>query len=83
MRIAAAFALLTLAACDDSSPCDDYVTYMCDCHPEKSCSDLETVYGGADTSLDDECAVALDDQEQADAEAGLTCGSTSTGDSGA
>lgn len=79
MRIAMVAALLVLIACDDegSNPCDDYVNYMCDCHPDDpdtNCEDLRIQYADAPTSLQDECAISLDDQEAEDADNGHECG---------
>lgn len=86
MRIAAATALpavllsALLAACDDQGPCDEYVSYMCDCHPDSAdCEDLRITYEDASTDLEDECAIALDDQEEADAASGHECGGDDTG----
>jgi hypothetical protein len=67
-------AALGIAACDPANPCDEYVDYMCDCHPEVSCDDLLTTYAEPDPSVQDECAILLNDQEAEDADAGLECG---------
>ena len=74
--------LILLSGCTDD-PCAEYVSYMCDCHPdEASCSDLQTIYSDADADLQEECAIALDDQIDEDDDAGLVCGGD-TGDTGA
>lgn len=62
-----------MAACDPANPCDQYVDYMCDCHPEVSCGDLTTTYADPDPSVQDECAVLLELQEEQDAAAGDEC----------
>jgi hypothetical protein len=64
---------LGMVACDPGNPCDAYVDYMCDCHPEVSCDDLFTTYAEPDPSVQDECAILLDQQEEEDAAAGLEC----------
>ena len=76
-------AALSLAACEDTGgPCDDYVAYMCDCHEDDAgCSELATIYDSPDADLQDECVIALDEQEAADDEAGFTC-EGDTGDTG-
>ena len=68
---------LLLAGCDDTNPCDEYVTYICDCHPDDDCESLSNTYEGADAELQDECALALDDQQDSDDESGHECGSGS------
>jgi hypothetical protein len=67
MRIAALCALLGAVACS-SDPCQEYADYMCDCHPEEDCSDLQTIYGSdkADGDLQETCASDLDAQQQED-----------------
>lgn len=68
---------MVLGACEPEDPCGDYVDYMCDCHAddeEFDCGELRSTYENADAAVEDECAIALDDQEQADADAGLECG---------
>jgi hypothetical protein len=57
-------------ACTVSSdPCDDYVDYMCDCHPEDAddpdgvdCEDLATQFPDTDPKLEEHCIAALDAQ---------------------
>ena len=71
-RWAAALAL-GMVACDPANPCDEYVDYMCDCHPEVSCEELTLTYENPDPGVQDECAVQLDQQEEDDAAAGATC----------
>jgi len=65
--------VLVVAACDPANPCDQYVDYMCDCHPEVSCEELTLTYESPDGSVQDECAILLDQQELDDGEAGETC----------
>jgi hypothetical protein len=62
-----------VVACEPGNPCDEYVDYMCDCHPEVSCSDFELTYTDPDPNVQDECAVLLDEQEEEDAAAGDLC----------
>ncbi len=71
--------MLVLAAalgCDEGDPCDEYVDYICDCHPDEDCDSLQNTYAGADAELQDACVIALDEQLEADDESGLTCGDT-------
>ena len=79
MRIALIALLLGAVACtDDQNPCDEYVSYMCDCHPDNpdaTCDDLKIQYQDPSTSLQDECAIALEDQQAEDADNGHDCGS--------
>ena len=71
---------LLLIGCDSTNPCDEYVTYICDCHPDDDCTSLSNAYANADAELQDECALALDDQQNNDDETGHVCGeSTDTG----
>ena len=56
-----------------SEPCDDYVDYMCDCHPEDpddpdgiDCQDLATEFSDTDPKLDEQCTASLDDQRDKD-----------------
>lgn len=74
---AAAAALATGLGCDTEDPCQDYVSYVCDCHaddPEYDCEQIRTTYEGADADVQAECASALQDLEDADQAAGETCG---------
>ena len=73
-----AAALLLLAAACEPNPCDDYVDYMCDCHDGEAgvdCETLENTYANADVDLQDECAIALEDQQDEDAANGVECDS--------
>jgi len=65
---------LLLAGCDDSDPCGEYVDYICDCHPDDDCDSLSNIYDDADAELQDECALALDDQQDSDDNSGHECG---------
>jgi hypothetical protein len=63
-----------------SEPCDDYVDYMCDCHPEDpddpdgvDCEELQTQFSGTDPTLEDECISSLADQENEDEANGWVC----------
>ena len=68
--------LLFLFACEPAAPCDDYVDYMCTCHGDDSgvdCDALALTYAAADPDVQDECAVDLREQQQADDDAGASC----------
>lgn len=82
--LAALAPILLLVACGDETdqPCDDYVAYMCDCHGDtEDCDQLSATYDGADQDLQDECAIALDDQQADDDSSGHAC--TDGADTGA
>ena len=75
MRIAITTLLLaaTLSACGED-PCQEYVDYMCECHDGDdglSCSDLQSQYESPSADLQDECVIALDEQEASDQESGV------------
>ena len=75
MRIVG-LALLVVAfvACDEPvNTCDDYVAYMCDCHPEVDCDELTATYVGATQTVQDQCVVALEDQRDEDDSNALVC----------
>lgn len=73
-RAIIATGLLLLLGCEPD-PCLDYVDYMCECHAaEVDCAQLENSYENADADLQDQCAIALEDQQSEDADAGLECG---------
>ncbi len=67
MRIAPLLALLGIIGCS-SDPCAEYANYMCDCHPEEDCEDLQTIYGSgnADAELQESCAADLDETQDED-----------------
>jgi hypothetical protein len=70
--------------CSSDEPCQDYIDYMCDCHDGEegfSCKELEDVYGDADQEVQDECAIAHDEEKEADKEDDI-CGGGSTGTTG-
>ena len=73
--LASAVVLLsTLTACVDVDSCEDYVDYMCNCHSEDvDCETIRSTYQGAGSELQDECSLALDDQEILDFEDGYVC----------
>jgi len=63
-----------------SEPCDDYVSYMCDCHPEDpddpdgvDCQDLTTEFSDTDPKLDEQCSSSLDDQRDKDEQDNWVC----------
>jgi len=65
-----------LAGCAEEDPCGDYVDYICDCHADDEafdCQELRTTYANADADVEDECAIALGDQQDDDADQGLDC----------
>ncbi|MEQ1507562.1 MAG: hypothetical protein ABMB14_35355 [Myxococcota bacterium] len=68
------------AGCGELDPCDEYVDYMCACHADDiDCDDLALTYRDAEPDIQDECAVLLNDQEQADQDAQGTGAGTGTG----
>lgn len=74
------------AGCSDEDPCQDYVDYICDCHPddpELPCEELQNTYADADDKLQDQCVTALEDQESADDDAGHECGDAPADGTGA
>lgn len=80
MRIAPLFMLLGVVGCGDD-PCAAYADYMCDCHPEEDCDDLQTIYGTGSTDADlaETCAADLQEQqEEDDAENYATSGECGT-----
>lgn len=67
--------LASMAACAPVNPCDEYVDYMCACHADDiDCNELGLTYGDVAPSVQDECAVLLDEAEEADQAAGEACG---------
>ena len=83
-RLGFAFALF-LSACGGEAPCDEYVAYMCDCHPEhaeEQCEELQTTYEDASADIQDECAYSLDEQQAEDDEEGHTCGDAEVSEEG-
>jgi len=74
--MASAGLLFVSQGCVEIDPCEDYVTYMCDCHggdADVDCATLEATYSGASSELQDECTLALEDQEIEDLESGYSC----------
>lgn len=77
--------LLSLFACfSTANPCDDYCSYICDCHAgeaDYNCDECYTTYDGAEASLQDECETSLIDLQNQDEAEGHTCtsGSGTTG----
>lgn len=70
-----AVALMGTLACE-VQPCDRYVNYVCDCHdndPEYDCEALSASLSNAGQAVQDQCAIDLDDLQDADDEAGLVC----------
>ena len=68
-------ALATAPGCMDES-CDDYVDYLCTCHeddPEYDCEALRATYENADAATQEDCALALDEQQAQDAKDDLDC----------
>ena len=76
MRGIVGLALLVVGfvACDEPvNVCDDYVAYMCDCHDEVDCDAITATYADASASVQDQCTVELEDQQDTDEAAGLVC----------
>lgn len=72
-------ALATLTGCDDTNPCQEYVDYICGCGTDEECSEASNAYADADADLQDECAIALDDELEQDDEAGEDCAGSDSG----
>lgn len=79
----ASISLLATAACVPTSACDDYVEYMCDCHPEEDCAELRTIHQDAVGEELTDCSIALSEQKQEDVSTGNECATEDTGDSAA
>ena len=73
MRIALLGSMVVLLAGCLEDTCEEYIQYMCDCHPEQDCENIRAQYQNADANTQDDCAIELDAQQEADDEAGLTC----------
>ena len=73
--------ILLMMACMDatdqgtaSNSCEEYVEYMCNCHPEEgSCSDLHTQFEDPTPDDMENCAVDLDAQIETDTTNGTEC----------
>ena len=81
--------LFALLGCSSpANPCDDYCSYICDCHTNDakigmSCDECYTTYDGADASLQDQCETALVDQKKADeSDSGVVCNTKDSGSTG-
>ncbi len=64
-----------------SDPCQDYVDYICQCHaddPAYDCETLRTTYENADAELQDECSLALSEQQAQDEADGIVCATGTT-----
>ncbi len=75
--LAVAFGLMAAVPGCGDDPCQEYVDYMCDCHPEhptEDCDTLSNTYSDADSKLEDACVTALDDQKADDDDLGHECG---------
>ena len=83
--LALCLGLSGLVACELEQPCDEYTAYMCDCHDGDplypSCDELEATYADADLTVQDECLLALEAQQEADDQLGVECGTTTTSSS--
>lgn len=70
-------ALLLFAGCFvESTPCDDYCSYICDCHAGEEgydCQDCYASYEGAEAAVQDECETALIDLRAEDELNGTGC----------
>ena len=74
--------LLTAIACEDKDHCSAYVDYMCDCHaddPNYDCDEQRAIYEEASLEQQNECAIELDTQQQADQEEGTGCENEDSG----
>lgn len=69
--------VMTLTGCTGgTNPCDDYCSYVCDCHTDEAgydCDACFTQYDGADAELQDECETALIDLKAQDDADGHVC----------
>lgn len=81
--IASISLLATGVACVPTSACDDYVDYMCDCHPEEDCAELRTIHQDAIGEELTDCTVALDEQKEEDVTSANECATEDGTDSGA
>ncbi len=76
-RAVLVFSFAWFGSCEPSVPCERYVDYMCDCHDGEDgvdCSEFEATYLGTEGDVQDECAVLLDAQQEADNSDGIHCG---------
>lgn len=65
-----ALLLAPLVLACEPDPCQYYVDYMCECHDGEDgvdCEELRRTYDNPSSRLQDECAIALEDQEDEDA----------------
>ncbi len=63
-------------ACEDETPCDRYIDYMCDCHADDEgfdCQEISDSFANADNDVQDSCALTLSTQKDVDEEEGNTC----------
>ena len=65
--------LLAATACVPATACDEYVDYMCDCHPEEDCQTLRVIHQDAEGEMLSDCTIALDEQLEVDDSDGLDC----------
>jgi hypothetical protein len=70
--------LAAMTACDgaasDNQPCDNYVDYLCECHPDDpnfTCEEARAQYESASADEQDACLEALGEQQAADEAAGV------------
>ena len=69
-----------LAAClVPESACDDYVDYICDCHPDQDCQQLRIIHQDAEGDELADCQIALDETQAEDLEDGHDCATQDTG----
>ncbi len=64
------------AECEIDQPCQDYVDYVCACHaddPDFNCAEIRTAFSDAGQTLQDQCAIDLDELQEEDDIAGLEC----------
>jgi hypothetical protein len=74
--VAVTLTMLAMFGCDEETACDRWADYVCACKDGQDgfdCQELRDLAEGASTSVDEQCAVDLADQQQADDDAGETC----------
>jgi hypothetical protein len=65
--------VLAGTACELDQPCDDYVSYMCDCYgadTDFDCEELQQTYDNAGPDVQDQCAIELSAQQADDEQTG-------------
>jgi len=75
---------MLLPACDAlvGNPCQDWVDYACECHagdPTYDCETIRLAHEVDDVEHYEDCQVALEEAEAADAISGFVCANADTG----